>query len=136
MGGGKILEENKRHEQCHMREHCLKYDICPMVFIQKILSGKWKILILWYLSYNVLRFSDIKNKLPQITQKMLTQQLRSLEEDNLIFRKVYAVVPPKVEYGLTEVGKSLIPILGMMHSFGSQYLNKDLDKQENSEKEL
>ncbi|WP_212904700.1 winged helix-turn-helix transcriptional regulator [Clostridium polyendosporum] len=119
-----------------MKEQCLKYDICPMVLVQRILSGKWKILILWYLSYNTLRFSDIKNKLPYVTQKMLTQQLRSLEEDNLIYRKVYAVVPPKVEYGLTEVGKNLIPILGMMHSFGSEYLNKGLDKQENSEKKL
>jgi len=62
-----------------------------------------------------LRFNDIKKKLPDVTQKMLTQQLRSLEEDHLIFRHVYPVVPPKVEYGLTELGKKIIPIFEMMH---------------------
>jgi len=73
-----------------------------------------------------LRFSDIKKRLPKVTQKMLTSQLRSLEEDKLISRKVYPVVPPKVEYSLTEVGKEIIPILEMMHSFGSEYLDAGL----------
>lgn len=111
-----------RHEQCYMREQCLKYDICPMVLVQKLVSGKWKIMILWYLSYSTLRFSDIKSRLPHVTQKMLTQQLRSLEEDHLIFRNVYNVVPPKVEYGLTDMGRRLIPILEMMHGFGAEYI--------------
>ena len=97
-----------------------------MVVVQKLLSGKWKLLILWYLSYGTLRFSDIKKRLPKVTQKMLTSQLRSLEEDKLISRKVYPVVPPKVEYSLTEVGKEIIPILEMMHSFGSEYLDAGL----------
>lgn len=123
-----MIKENDRHEQCHMKEQCQKYEICPMGLVQKIVSGKWKILILWYLSYNTLRFSDIKNKLPNVTQKMLTQQLRGLEEDKLIFRKVYPVVPPKVEYGLTDLGKKIIPILKMMHSFGAEYLNDGLDR--------
>lgn len=118
-----MSEEIKKHESCHMKEQCLKYDTCPMVLVQNLLSGKWKILILWYLSYNTLRFSDIKRRLPNITQKMLTQQLRSLEEDGLIFRTVYNIIPPKVEYGLTETGKKVIPILNLMHSFGSEYLN-------------
>ncbi|MDF2522020.1 MAG: transcriptional regulator, HxlR family [Clostridia bacterium] len=118
-----------KHEQCHMRDKCLKYDICPMLQVQKIVAGKWKILILWYLSYSPLRFSDIKSKLPDVTQKMLTQQLRSLEEDNMIYRKVYPVVPPKVEYGLTDLGKKLIPILEMMHGFGAEYLVQELDKE-------
>ena len=120
------MDDIKKHENCYMKEQCLKYDICPMVLVQNLLSGKWKILILWYLSYDVLRFSDIKRRLPNVTQKMLTQQLRSLEEDNLIFRKIYNVVPPKVEYGLTDIGKSVIPILELMHRFGAQYQN---DKQ-------
>jgi len=64
--------------------------------------------------------------LPKVTQKMLTSQLRSLEENKLISRKVYPVVPPKVEYSLTEVGKEIIPILEMMHSFGSEYLDAGL----------
>ncbi|WP_104372127.1 winged helix-turn-helix transcriptional regulator [Desulfocucumis palustris] len=127
-----MIDKEKRHEECHMKEKCVKYDICPMIMVQKIISGKWKILILWYLSYKTLRFNDIKKRLPYVTQKMLTQQLRSLEEDNLIFRKVYPVVPPKVEYGLTEVGKKIIPILEMMHGFGAEYLEQVYDKEVNS----
>ena len=126
-----MLEKDKRHEKCHMKEKCIKYDICPMVLVQKTVSGKWKILILWYLSYNTLRFSEIKRRLPYVTQKMLTQQLRSLEEDNLILRQVYPVVPPKVEYSLTDVGKKIIPILEMMHGFGAEYLEQGQAKQNN-----
>ncbi|AFS79752.1 HTH-type transcriptional activator [Gottschalkia acidurici 9a] len=117
----------KKHEECYMREHCLKYDICPMTLVQRILSGKWKILILWYLSYKELRFMEIKRKLPNVTQKMVTQQLRGLEEDKLIYRKVFPVVPPKVEYGLTDLGKKIIPILEMMHKFGAGYLEDNFD---------
>lgn len=113
-------------EDCYMQEHCLKYDICPMVLVQKLLSGKRKILILWYLSSKTLRFSNIKKKLPDVTQKMLTQQLRRLEEDGLISRKVYPVVPPKVEYNLTGIGKKIIPILKMMHNFGADYINEKI----------
>lgn len=112
----------KRHEQCYMRETCEQYDVCPMVLVQNLLSGKRKILILWYLSYGTLRFNDLKKKLVDVTQKMLTQQLRSLEEDGLIFRTVYPVVPPKVEYGLTDLGKSILPILESMHRFGVVFL--------------
>lgn len=116
------------HNECFMRDHCQKYEICPMTLVQNLLSGKWKIMILWYLSYSTLRFSDIKKRLPDITQKMLTQQLRGLEEDKLIYRHVYPVVPPKVEYGLTETGKKVVPILEMMHSFGAFYIKDVLKK--------
>lgn len=109
-----------------MKDKCEQYEICPMVLVQNLLSGKRKILILWYLSYSKFRFSDLKNKLPNVTQKMLTQQLRSLEEDGLIHREVYPVVPPKVEYSLTTVGKKIIPILQMMHSYGSDYLKDEI----------
>lgn len=98
-------------------------EVCPMVLVNKILSGKWKILILWYLCTGPLRFGDIKRKLPSVTQKMLTTQLRSLEDDNLIYRKVYAEVPPKVEYGLTEVGKMIKPVLLSMHDYGNEYMD-------------
>ena len=107
-----------------MREKCLKYEICPMVLVQNLLSGKRKILILWYLNYGILRFNDIRRKMPDVTQKMLTQQLRSLEKDGLIYRNIYPVIPPKVEYGLTELGRKIIPILEMMHGFGSKYLEE------------
>lgn len=114
------------HLSCYMSETCEHYDVCPMVLVQRVLSGKRKILILWYLSDGTLRFSEIKLRLPDVTQKMLTQQLRSLEEDGLISRTVYPVVPPKVEYGLTELGKKTIPILQQMHHFGVELLQEPL----------
>lgn len=122
------MNNDQKHESCYMSEKCIKYDVCPMGLVQKLLSGKRKIMILWYLSNNILRFNDIKKKLPDVTQKMLTQQLRSLEEDKLIFRHVYPVVPPKVEYGLTDLGKKIIPILEMMHEFGAEYIQANLQE--------
>lgn len=127
-----MIPNPDKHESCHMQEKCHKYEKCPMTLVQQILSGKWKILILWYLSYDVMRFSALKKKLPNVTQKMLTQQLRNLESDNLIYRKVYPVVPPKVEYGLTELGDKIIPILEMMHNFGSSYLITPINNEGNS----
>lgn len=129
----KIICNEPLHEECYMKDQCLKYNICPIVLVQELVSGKWKILILWYLSSKTLRFSDIKKRLPQITQKMLTSQLRSLEEDKLISREVFPVVPPRVEYSLTEIGKKIIPVLEIMHSFGSSYLNEGLLNDSNSE---
>ena len=123
-----MIEISDRHEECYMKEKCAKYEKCPMVLVQDIVSGKWKILILWYLSYSKLRFSDIQRKLPNVSQKVLSRQLKSMEEDNVIHRKVYPVVPPKVEYSLTDVGKRLIPILEMMHTFGAEYLEEELNK--------
>ncbi|GAA0860965.1 winged helix-turn-helix transcriptional regulator [Paraclostridium tenue] len=124
----KIQLEVQDHSQCHMNERCSKYETCPINLVHKIISGKWKILILWYLSANPLRFSDLRRKLPDVTQKMLTQQLRNLETHNIVYRKVYPVVPPKVEYGLTKTGEKLIPILESMYSFGIDYLkNNNLD---------
>ncbi len=116
------------HEFCHMKDKCQKYDRCPMVMVQDLLSGKRKILILWYLSYQTLRFNEIKKKLPDVTQKMLTQQLRKLEEDGLVLRTVYPVVPPRVEYSLTDIGKRIIPILELMHEYGSSYMAKDQNR--------
>jgi len=111
-----------------MKEKCVQYEQCPMVLIQDMISGKWKILILWYLSYKKLRFSDIQRKLPNVSQKVLSRQLKSLEEDNLIHRKVYPDVPIKVEYSLTDTGKKMVPILEMMHKFGAEYLDEGLNK--------
>ena len=110
-----------QHNKCHMRERCAHYSTCPMTSVHKLISGKWKILIMWYLSEDTLRFSDLKRKLPDVTQKMLTNQLRSLEEDKLIFRKVYPVVPPRVDYGLTEIGRKMIPLFEAMYDFGIEY---------------
>lgn len=120
----KMICNQPYHEDCYMKDQCIKYQTCPMALVQELVSGKWKILILWYLSSGTLRFSDIKKRIPQVTQKMLTAQLRSLEEDKLIYREVYPVIPPHVEYSLTEIGKKIIPVLEIMHSFGSSYLNE------------
>lgn len=85
------------------------------------LGGKWKPLILWVLIEGKLRFSEINKLLPSITQRMLTKQLRELEKDGLINRKIYAEVPPKVEYSLTEKGDSVIPILESLCDWGEKY---------------
>jgi DNA-binding HxlR family transcriptional regulator len=89
-----------------------------------LIGGKWKSLILWHLGENTLRFSVLKKMLPQITQKMLTQQLRELEQDGLLQRFVYTQVPPKVEYSLTGEGKTLLPILESMCQWGINYANQ------------
>lgn len=96
---------------------------CTMEVTLDLIGGKWKALILWHLAAKTLRFSELRKMVPQATQKMLTQQLRDLEEDGLIIRKVYAEVPPKVEYSLSDFGKSLIPLLQMMCKWGNDYVN-------------
>lgn len=88
-----------------------------------IIGVKWKPLIIWHLGEKTLRFSELKRALPNITQKMLTQQLRALEEDQLVNRFVYAEVPPKVEYSLTEKGKTLLPVLSTLCEWAIEYSN-------------
>lgn len=87
-----------------------------------MIGGKYKALILWNLSDGRRRFSELKKTIAGATPKMLTQQLRELEAQKLIHREVFAVVPPKVEYSLTEMGKSLMPILIAMRDWGMEYL--------------
>lgn len=95
---------------------------CSFEITIDLIGGKWKPLIIWYLgSKGTQRFSELKKLIPRITQKMLTQQLRELESDGLIIRTVYAQVPPKVEYSLSELGKTLMPILSMMCEWGKEY---------------
>lgn len=94
-----------------------------MVKVQNVLSGKWKIMILWYIAeYEVQRFGELRRRLGNITQSTLTKQLRELEEDGFISRYVYQEIPPKVEYSLTALGKSFIPILKDMYSWGQTHL--------------
>jgi DNA-binding HxlR family transcriptional regulator len=88
----------------------------------KVIGGKWKLIILWYLHSQTLRFSELVKQIPDITQKMLTQQLREMETDGLIVRKVYPVVPPKVEYSITDYGRSLEPILRSMNAWGEKHV--------------
>jgi DNA-binding HxlR family transcriptional regulator len=91
---------------------------CSFGFALDMVSGKWKALILWHLKDETLRYGEIRKKLDGITQKMLTQTLRDLEKHQLVTRKVYAVVPPKVEYTISEHGKKLIPIFEQMLEWG------------------
>ena len=84
---------------------------CGVALTLEMIGGKWKGIILWHLLNKTLRFSQLQRRIPRITQKMLTQQLRELERDQLIHRKVYAEVPPRVEYSLTPRGESLSEIL-------------------------
>ncbi len=88
----------------------------------QMIGGKYKALILWHLIDGALRHGELQRLIPQATPKMLTQQLRELEGDNLLSRKVYPVVPPKVEYALTEFGLSLKPILQLMYNWGADYM--------------
>ncbi|WP_047981624.1 winged helix-turn-helix transcriptional regulator [Ornithinibacillus contaminans] len=88
-----------------------------------ILIGKWKPVILFHIIENdVLRFSELQRLIPEITKKMLTSQLRELEYHDIVHRKVYPQVPPKVEYSITEYGKSLLPLLSTMHKWGLSHL--------------
>lgn len=95
---------------------------CPVAATLQLIGGKYKALLLWHLSGKVLRFNELRRLVPEATAKMLTQQLRELERDGLITRTVYPVVPPKVEYALTERGESLFPILQAMYVWGSGLL--------------
>lgn len=94
---------------------------CEKELTLSIISGKWKIIIIYYLgTEGVLRFSEIKRLLPKITHKVLTTQIRELEEDGIVHRKVFPEVPSKVEYSLTTLGESLIPIVLMMDEWGKK----------------
>ena len=97
-------------------------DNCPVETTLEMIGGKYKALILWHLSEKKLRFSELRRVITNATPKMLTQQLRELETNELIHREVFPVIPPKVEYSLTETGRSLMPILIAMRDWGATYL--------------
>jgi len=94
---------------------------CPVKLTTDIIGGKWKPLILFYLESGTRRFGELHKLIPGMTKKMLTQHLRDLERDEVIRRKVYAEVPPKVEYSLTKHGESLKPILRLMSAWGTKH---------------
>jgi DNA-binding HxlR family transcriptional regulator len=94
---------------------------CPVKLTADIIGGKWKPLILFYLEGKTRRFGELQKLIPGMTKKMLTQHLRELERDEIVHRKVYAEVPPKVEYSLTRHGESLKPILKLMSAWGAKH---------------
>ena len=99
---------------------------CPVDATIQLIGGKYKAVILWHLVDGKKRFSELKRLIPKATEKMLTQQLRDLESDGLIIRTVYPVVPPKVEYSLSDLGRSIVPVLDLMCNWGKDYLNNQL----------
>ncbi len=109
-------------KKCSLKEHGEKIYNCPVELSLQVVGGKWKPVILWQLGTNgTKRFSELKRIMPNITQKMLTQQLRELEADSLVHREVYAQVPPKVEYSLTEFGRTLMPVLENLCKWGEAF---------------
>lgn len=109
---------NNKHSEKNQLARCES-----MSKLQAVISGKWKILIIWYISvYKVQRFNELQRRLDGITQSTLTKQLRELETNGFIHRHVYPQVPPKVEYSLTEMGESFVPILLEMQKWSEKNL--------------
>ena len=103
-------------------------DRCPVEATLELIGGKYKALILWRLSEGTLRYNELQRAIPAATPRILTNQLREMENQKLITRTVYPVVPPKVEYSMTELGRSLMPILTAMRDWGAEYLrNQDIE---------
>lgn len=93
---------------------------CALDVTMDFIGGKWKTVVLWYLRNERRRFSELKKQIPEITEKMLSLQLKELEKDGIVERKVYAEVPPRVEYFLTEEGKTLIPCVEALAQWGRE----------------
>lgn len=96
-------------------------DNCPIARITKVIQGKWTMVIIYLLSEGTLRFSEIRRRLPHVTEANLTKDLRLLERHGVVHREVYPVVPPKVEYSLTEMGKAFLPILDSLNEWAKEY---------------
>ncbi len=94
---------------------------CPVEATLAVIGGKWKGVILYHLMSGTKRFNEFRRLMPDITQRMLTLQLRELEKDGIIHREIFKEVPPKVEYSLTEFGRTLEPIIKLMRDWGEQY---------------
>lgn len=107
-----------------------KYETkCPLIYALKIIGQKWKLPIMWYLfDNNFTRYNELKRKVKGISNMMLTKSLKELEEQNLIVRIPYETIPPKVEYALTERGKSLLPALNELSIWGEEQLKIDKSK--------
>ncbi|MFT5875226.1 MAG: DNA-binding HxlR family transcriptional regulator [Clostridium sp.] len=98
---------------------------CSLGLTIDLIGGKWKLMILWYLINSTKRFTELKKSIQLITQKVLTEQLRELEDSCIISRKVYATVPPKVEYSMTKYGETLIPIINSLCTWTRAYADEN-----------
>ena len=97
---------------------------CPVEATIEVIGGKWKSLILWWLHQKTYRFADLRRQIPGISEKMLIQHLRELEADGIVNRKVFSTVPPKVEYSLTDHGKSLKQALNAICDWGKKHMER------------
>jgi len=110
-----------------MSDHVQCSFICPIEAAAEVIGGKWKARILFQLQGGTKRFNELKRRLPGVTQRMLTKQLRELEADQIVFRNIFPEIPPKVEYSLTEFGQTLTPSLKALQEWGLEYLDKLAD---------
>jgi len=99
------------------------FGVCPFVTAQKILTGKWTLLIMHHLNIRTMRFNELQRELPDLTQTTLTKQLRNMEGNGLIIRTVYNQIPPKVEYSLSELGRRFNPVLNSLETWGEHYID-------------
>ena len=98
---------------------------CPVEATLDVIGGKWKVVILFHLTHDgTHRFAELRRKIPGVSERMLTQQLRELEDDGIVHREVYPEVPPKVEYSLTDYGKTLRPITEVMCEWGQRHVKR------------
>ena len=105
----------------NMRDVPKDFGACPFVTAQWLLQGKWSIVILHHLSEGRLRFGELERRMPELTHSTLSSQLKRLEAEGLVKREVYPEVPPRVEYSLTPLGKSLQPVLDSLRVWGTEY---------------
>lgn len=98
---------------------------CALDVTMRFIGGKWKAVVLWYLKNKTRRFSELKEQIPDITDKMLSLQLKALEEDGLIIRTVYPQVPPRVDYQLSEEGRSIVPVVEAIAKWGRNKAEKE-----------
>jgi DNA-binding HxlR family transcriptional regulator len=106
------------YNQLVMTKNCTDIFSCPVEETLNVIGGKWKPMIIYLISSDVRRFGELSRLIKGISKRMLTAQLRELEGDKIISRKVYAVVPPRVDYKLTDVGQSLMPVIKLMYEWG------------------
>ncbi|WP_019003296.1 winged helix-turn-helix transcriptional regulator [Succinimonas amylolytica] len=119
-----------------MNSNCYGENECPVETALRVVGGKYKVVIIYHLRDRALRFSELQKLIPEATAKTLTKQLRELENDFLISRKVYAVIPPKTEYSLTPLGKTLLPVLNNICEWGGEYIRERYTLEHNPQRKL
>ncbi|GEN68249.1 winged helix-turn-helix transcriptional regulator [Chryseobacterium rhizosphaerae] len=122
-----IKESSTNNENKKTLEQC-----CSEIYAVNLISGRWILSICYHLKHGKLRFYELKNSIPNISERMLTLQLKKMEQENLIIKSVYAEVPLRVEYELSEIGKRLIPILNQLEIWGKEHKNAKKNNNEPS----